>query len=264
MFRHQIAYVSKAKGMGFTLVELSIVLVIIGLLAAGVLVGRDLLKTAQYNKVISEVERFKVAIYTFQGKYQYLPGDLPNASSLWTGCVAEPGWPGNACNGNGNGTIEYVLCCEAIRAWQHMSLAGMLEYYNGYYVATGYMRGRNVPPSVINERAYYFMYANFLPEIYPVTFRLGGTDALSEAGLGIMTGKDAHKIDRKIDDGLPNYNETTFASSPGSVAGFTGTKPDGNDYTVNSTKCTVVPVTTPPTYNLSTNELSCVLAFNMK
>ncbi len=65
---------------GFTLIELSIVLVIIGLIVGGVLVGQDLIHAAALRAVISEKDRFSAAIYTFQGKYGYLPGDFPNAS----------------------------------------------------------------------------------------------------------------------------------------------------------------------------------------
>ena len=61
---------------GFTLVELSIVLVIIGLIAGGVLVGRDLIEAAAIRQQITQVERFKTAVQTFRTKYNGLPGDL--------------------------------------------------------------------------------------------------------------------------------------------------------------------------------------------
>lgn len=68
---------------GFTLIELSIVLIIIGLIVGGVLVGQDLIKAAELRKVISEVETIKTAINTFKVKYNALPGDFSEATSYW-------------------------------------------------------------------------------------------------------------------------------------------------------------------------------------
>ncbi len=61
---------------GFTLIELSIVLVIIGLIVGGVLVGRDLIKSAEARAQISQITAFTTATATFRGKYDYLPGDI--------------------------------------------------------------------------------------------------------------------------------------------------------------------------------------------
>ena len=57
------------KKYGFTLIELSIVIVIIGLIVGGVLVGRDLIRASQLRGLISEVEEFKTAANTFRLKY---------------------------------------------------------------------------------------------------------------------------------------------------------------------------------------------------
>lgn len=73
---------------GFTLVELSIVLVIIGLVAGGVLVGRDLIAAATIRSTISQIEKYKTAVNTFRGKYGYLPGDIPADQAAQTGLAA--------------------------------------------------------------------------------------------------------------------------------------------------------------------------------
>ena len=62
---------------GFTLVELSIVLVIIGFLAGGVVVGKDLIKAAEIRSQISQIQEYNTATNTFKMKYNYLPGDMP-------------------------------------------------------------------------------------------------------------------------------------------------------------------------------------------
>jgi len=81
---------------GFTLIELSIVLVIIGLIVGGVLVGRELINTAKLRKVVSEVDKFTTAIQTFRVKYGCTPGDCKNATTFFTGTH----------NGNDDGKIN--------------------------------------------------------------------------------------------------------------------------------------------------------------
>src|SRR5688572_10018529 len=96
---------------GFTLIELSIVLVIIALLVAGVLVGRELIKTSELRSLMTQVDQFKTATYTFRNKYNGLPGDITNAESIWGSDASCPNTPSDTtpkvvtCNGNGNGKI---------------------------------------------------------------------------------------------------------------------------------------------------------------
>lgn len=70
---------------GFTLIELSIVLVIIGLLVGGVLVGRDLIEMAGARSQLGQVERIQLAVTTFKLKYNCMPGDCKNANALGLG-----------------------------------------------------------------------------------------------------------------------------------------------------------------------------------
>jgi prepilin-type N-terminal cleavage/methylation domain-containing protein len=89
---------------GFTLIELSIVLVIIGLIVGGVLVGQDLIKAAQIRSLIKQQVQFKAAVGAFRDKYVCLPGDCINAASFgFTAPVLNPqNYP---VNGNGDGII---------------------------------------------------------------------------------------------------------------------------------------------------------------
>lgn len=104
---------------GFSLVELSIVMSIIGLLVGGVLAGQSLINGQRKNAVISKMNSLRVAYNQFKIKYGYPAGDLPTATQIWgradngtpvTSNCASPSSdnanPKGTCNGNGNGRIN--------------------------------------------------------------------------------------------------------------------------------------------------------------
>ncbi len=122
---------------GFTLVELSIVLVIIGLIIGGVLVGRDLINSATIRSQIAQIEKYNAAVNTFRGKYGYLPGDIPNPVASQYGFVARGQYAGE---GDGNGVLEAVTgdwagnnnCCKQATGenpmfWMDLSTAKLID-----------------------------------------------------------------------------------------------------------------------------------------
>jgi prepilin-type N-terminal cleavage/methylation domain-containing protein len=136
---------------GFTLIELSVVLIIVGLLVGGVLVGRDLIRQSEIRSVFSDLEKIQSSILAFQSKYNYLPGDFDRAERFWGsdpgGCPPSVVTASNTtpksttCNGNANGKIDtagWVACGaaptafqqEPFRLWQHLANAGL---YSGLY-----------------------------------------------------------------------------------------------------------------------------------
>jgi prepilin-type N-terminal cleavage/methylation domain-containing protein len=103
---------------GFTLVEIAIVLVIIGLLLGGVLKGQGLIDSAKVKNIIQQSNSLTAAVNAYQDKFRALPGDDPLATTHV---------PGATGNGNGDGQIsEYHL------APQHLALGGFITgSYNG-------------------------------------------------------------------------------------------------------------------------------------
>ena len=104
---------------GFTLVEIAIVLVIIGLLLGAILKGQEMIKSAKIKRVVKQTDELRAACYTYQDFYKYLPGDDPAAGNRWTG----------ESNGNGNGQIAGA---ETYLLFRHLQLAGLISgSYNG-------------------------------------------------------------------------------------------------------------------------------------
>jgi len=121
---------------GFTLIELSIVLVIIGLIVGGVLVGRDLIQAAELRSTISQIEKYDSAVHTFQLKYQDdLPGDMPSRDAAQFGFAARQGGVGHGdgdgilTGGNGNNTSlnSSATCGEDSLFWNDLSTANLIE-----------------------------------------------------------------------------------------------------------------------------------------
>jgi prepilin-type N-terminal cleavage/methylation domain-containing protein len=115
------------RSSGFTLIEMAIVLVIVGLLVGGVLSGQQLIQNARVRNLISQQDGVKAAFFGFQDRYRALPGDYASADSN-INCVTF-----TCLNGNGNGRIEAGVAGaihEEILAWNHLSAAGFI---NGSY-----------------------------------------------------------------------------------------------------------------------------------
>ncbi len=149
---------------GFTLIELSLVLVIIGLLVGGVLVGRDLIETASLRAYISQIQKYNAAVNAFKLKYNCVPGDCASASSyslgsngngnsMITGVITEPSWS-NAdyrINLADTTTSVYLGCCggtEANNTWIHLRAANMIPDYGSILgVSDGAGESYSVPLS---------------------------------------------------------------------------------------------------------------------
>ncbi|MBK9161839.1 MAG: prepilin-type N-terminal cleavage/methylation domain-containing protein [Nitrosomonadales bacterium] len=124
----------KHKQSGFTLIEIAIVLVIIGLLLGGVLKGQELINSAKVKNLAADFKNIPVFIYGYQDKFKALPGDQTQAKldaqfpPANTGTVCTPAAAGLCATGNGvidgawNAT---TVASESFVFWQHVRLAGL-------------------------------------------------------------------------------------------------------------------------------------------
>jgi prepilin-type N-terminal cleavage/methylation domain-containing protein len=225
---------------GFSLVELSIVLVILGLLTGGILGGQELIRAAELRSVGEDMKTYATAVYTFRDKYMATPGDMDNATRFWDAAHTTPstcrttiGTGTQTCDGDGDGEIDVnsTGSSERLRAWQHLANAGLI---NGNFTGVqdmsggdggGAIAGLNVPASKIS------------PLMYSMTSGTGWTDAaqyfpntisrqhiqIESRGPRALSPEELWNIDTKFDDGKPGtgslytyINSSTW--SPGGCA----------------------------------------------
>lgn len=213
---------------GFSLVELSVVLIILGLLAAGITAGNSLVKGSKLRAVVAEVESFKAAVNAFKIQYDDLPGDITNAHDYWDDGADGVCGTAAQCNGNGDTKINSTgggNARETWRAWQHLTLAALVPgNYTGVAGSGGNAHaviGQNVPASkiigggytLLNINSYYGINKGNLVE-------LGAESTNNRTYESLLSPRDASSIDKKVDDGLPEY---------GNVGGVKGNSDSGDN-----------------------------------
>jgi prepilin-type N-terminal cleavage/methylation domain-containing protein len=198
---------------GFTLVELSIVIVIIALIVAGIAAGQSLVSASKIKAQISDFNNFVVAYNTFKLTYNAIPGDMPNASTFWSG----------APNGDGDKKITpsadsaNAVSNENIKFFEHLSRAGLIaeNYTNVWQLGIGY-------PALKINKSYGMIAAGYISGPPGAVFLLSDTDVATRytavlelnvarpaaAGsayndlYGVATPTTFANIDNKIDDGI--------------------------------------------------------------
>lgn len=232
------------RNNGFSLVELSIVLVILGLMVGGILGGQALIKAAELRKVTTEWKEIHTAYNAFRDKYNAISGDFNQATRFWPvagncgfsafSAAQTDGSLTGTCNGNADGQIAtYDLADPPEQAlhWQHYRYAGLLP---GDPLGTT----RDLQSAYAGDAQWY---ANYHPDKNENLVQLITTNLQPE---------DAWSIDVKMDDGKPNT---------GKVIGLS---------LIPSSECIVLPNGDPATvndldavYHLASADEYCALRF---
>jgi len=212
----------------FSLIELSIVLVILGLLTGGILAGQSLIHAAELRSLQVDIGRFTTATRTFQDKYFSMPGDMTNATAFWgaldggdglgSDCTGVASTSALTCNGDGNGIIYMDTsggtdAPESYRAWQHLANAGLIEgSYSGKQTSSSLSitPGFNIPPSKVSAAAGWFWTyrgtengtSGYFNGNYGQLIRLGTGQGARTA---VVSATDLWNVDTKLDDGKPAY-----------------------------------------------------------
>ena len=233
----------------FSLVELSIVLVILGLLTGKILAGQSLIRAAELRTVSAGLQRYTTSAHAFRDKYMGLPGDMTNATQFWgavTPCPNVQGTGTQTCDGDGSGTIQSSNAAgsnERFRFWQQLANAGLVEgSYTGVVGSAGgsdAVPGSNVPTARLASAGFHIFSAAPAgnAEQYPGSqghiITIGGYNSGAAPQNPVMKPEEAWNIDSKIDDGKPGlgrvrsfraggiYNPSCATSSTASAADYT-------------------------------------------
>ena len=215
------------KQTGFTLIELAIVLVIIGLLLGGVLRGQELINSAKVKNMARDFQNVQVYIYGYQDKFKALPGDDAAVATHLTG-----GTPGATAANLGNGIINGAWDTitngdESCVFWQHVRLAGLAPGSTVVNCAAGNTyQPRNADGGVIGVQSV----TGFTDvKILPTAGGMSGAYVVCSDGI---LGKFAKQLDTTLDDGVGDTGSVRIQVQGGAATNGVNAPVDSTPYTV--------------------------------
>lgn len=252
-----------SRRSGFTLLEMSIVLLIIGVIVGGILVGRNVLISSRLQSVITDVDTYTSAVASFKQTYLSVPGDMGTATTNWgtdnLGCPTGGGVSGT-CNGDNNGQIagETSYEYESFRFWQHLSLGGFFNKpVTGVAGSAGVydsIPGTNVPTGSFEGGGYSAIWwgtvgteSSRFPGFYGNILLYGRRSSGAITNGAILTPDQAAGIDAKMDDGLPATGKVRAYMSGSAI----------------NSACSTTAVVSTAAYNVSVATPQCSLIFVM-
>ncbi len=224
---------SRQSERGFTLVELAIVMIIIGLLIGGILKGQELINNARVSSTAAQAKAIESGISTFRDKYAAYPGDMgpANPNTRIPNCAGMCNDPGNGDSRAQTGTANdpgaaSVLTDEAAVAMVQLGAAGMLGGINGGAAALG--NGVSHPTTPLGG-VWNYGYSDGVVDAtaktaavdidsghYIATANVAG--AAAAAGTVPLQPAQASAIDTKLDDGRPNTGTVRGIGGVGAAA----------------------------------------------
>ncbi|MFT4564833.1 MAG: prepilin-type N-terminal cleavage/methylation domain-containing protein [Gammaproteobacteria bacterium] len=204
------------KQRGFTLVEIAIVLVIIGLLLGGILKGQELITSARVRNIADQNSGVQAAYYGFIDRYRQVPGD-------WNATNAAQAIPGVITGGDDSGRLDGGSpWVEALALWEHMSKAGFIQ--------GNYTGGTALPSAADTDKAPRNAFNGYLVLFRTADYDDAAGTAVDRLNLVLGAGIPVNvlrELDLKVDDGLPESgvmrhalaSGATFTTAAQSVAG---------------------------------------------
>jgi len=224
-------HLGRIDKQGFTLIELSIVLVIIGLIVGGILVGQELIRTAQTRATIAQIEKYNTAVNTFRNKFDALPGDLPVnlvtefafpvvPASLRSASECPPNYNGiiEGCNFTSSGVADGLTSGEAAYFWEDLSSnTGLIEggFNFGGNVTYGFASASAsalplvLPVAKLGSNIYIYVWTDGSYNYFGVSNVTSIDNNGSLRGNAGIRVSQAYNIDKKIDDGVPLTGSVT-------------------------------------------------------
>jgi len=226
------------KKLGFTLVELSIVLVVIGLLIGGILVGQSMIETANITAQIRQLQQMDIAIANFKNKYKYMPGDCPFLGVAGDGDRKLENTLSNGGAGSSAGSYTY----EVSNFWKHLQYDNFLSKEYAPFsndASAGVRADTHLPRAKIGKNKAAIM--PLVVDVYPTrspAYYLCGFENTPAGGThynanvqAVLTGAQALSMDQKIDDGIAGstnlltyYNSIAASSASPSCYSVSGTE----------------------------------------
>ena len=248
------------KQSGFTLVEIAIVLVVIGLLLGGILKGQQLINSARVRNLADQNSGVQAAYYGFIDRYRNLPGDMTCASAIAAvGAAVSPDACTTVIGGDANGRID--LPTEIGAVWAHMSTAGFLNgFYDGLDVAgaaltvatyPGGVPSGGVPPNafqgpimIAHSNDYVTLTAR--DSVVRLAYSFGGN-------IPVPILRD---LDQKLDDGVAGSGVVRSAAELTDVGKPAGTFAAITDYNATGEDC-LVTASSPAIWSVDSANQTC-------
>jgi prepilin-type N-terminal cleavage/methylation domain-containing protein len=183
------------KQKGFTLIEIAIVLVIIGLLLGGVLKGQELINTARVRALNNTVDGITAAWFSFQDRYRAFPGDYLAARAVVN--LSDGAGGPIVANGDGNGLVNTDL--ERGQVWTQLESGGYITggYDGTAVVATEY----GCSPFTCPDNGFGSGMNLSFGRLIQTAGASNSHELISGRGIPVEV---IAELDRKIDDGSPN------------------------------------------------------------
>ena len=215
--------ISKNRQSGFTLIEIAIVLVIIGLLLGGVLKGQEMINSAKVKNIANDFRQIPVYIYGYQDRFRAIPGDDARVVANISGNLATTPAVSTVGNGVINGLWNSSTNTdESFLFWQHVRLAGLAAGPTNIADAT-YIP-RNADGGIMGIQSN----VGFATITAPTA--MTGTYIICSDGI---IGKFVKQLDITLDDGETSTGSVraVLQSAPGTAVLSTAVV-DANSYTV--------------------------------